>query len=155
VAPKAVLLVDDSKRDTEAMEILLRSIGVTIPILAVDGGNKAIAYFKGDGEYADRAKYPLPSVLLLDLKMPEPDGFYVLEWLKAHSHLKDSLVVVLSAYDGLREVNQAYALGSKSFLVKPCSAADIKDVIKSFPDYWAPAFPYTDNPGGEARTDRL
>jgi CheY-like chemotaxis protein len=127
----AVLLVEDSKRDAEAMEVLLRSLGVGNPIVSVDSGEKALAYFKGEGEFADRKKFPIPKIVFLDLRMPGMDGFDVLEWLKQQSHFKDVFVVVLSAYDGLRQIAHAYELGAKSFLVKPCSQADIKKLMDS------------------------
>jgi CheY-like chemotaxis protein len=135
----AILIVEDSARDAEAFTVLLRSMGILNPIVSVNDGARAIAYFRGDGEFADRTKFPFPGVVLLDLRMPGMDGFDVLEWLRDKEHLKQMLVVALSAYDGVREVTHAYALGAKSFLLKPCGQADLENLIKSYPDHWVRA----------------
>jgi CheY-like chemotaxis protein len=134
--PKTVLLVEDSKRDAEAFRILFRSVGVSNPIVTLNDGARAIAYLEGKGEFADRDKYPLPSILLLDLRMPDIDGFDVLEWMKGRPHLNHILTVVLSAYDGIREVTHAYSLGAKSFLVKPLNRLDVQNLLKAFPEHW-------------------
>ena len=128
--------MEDSRRDAEAFEVLFRSMHILNPIVIVEDGAKAIAYLKGEGEYADREKFPAPALVLLDLKMPNIDGFGVLEWIKSQSHLKNLFVVVLSAFDGLREVKRAYELGARSFLVKPCNRADFENLMKSFPGHW-------------------
>jgi CheY-like chemotaxis protein len=88
----------------------------------------------------------LPSVLLLDLKMPRMGGFEVLEWCKAQPHLNKMLIVVLSGHHELPEVNRAYALGAHSFLVKPSSREEIANLVKKFTGYWelgAPPLPRT------------
>jgi CheY-like chemotaxis protein len=100
-------------------------------------------YLEGKGEFADRDKYPLPSILLLDLRMPDIDGFDVLEWIKGQPHLSNILIVVLSAYDGIREVTHAYSLGAKSFLVKPLNRLDVQNLLKAFPEHWEMVLPRT------------
>jgi CheY-like chemotaxis protein len=147
----AVLLVEDSKRDAEAIEVLLRSVGVSNQVIAVHDGAQAIAYLNGDDPYSDRQKFPFPSVLLLDLRMPEIDGFDVLEWIKSQPQLNQFLIVVLSAYDGIREVTHAYSLGAKSFLVKPCNRDDMKNLLKSFPEYWIQSVIHSETPSPDAR----
>jgi DNA-binding NarL/FixJ family response regulator len=67
--------------------------------------------------------------------MPGTDGFGVLEWLSNCPSI-EGLVIVLSAYDGIREVKQAYALGAKSFLCKRCTRTDIKNLMDAFPEHW-------------------
>jgi len=139
--PKVVLLAEDSREDAESVQLALKGAGVANSIRVVADGEEAIAYLKGEGRFVDREKFPLPRVLFLDLKMPRAGGFEVLEWVRAQPSFKDLLIVVLTAYGGLNEIKRAYALGANSFLFKPGNPAEIKNLIKSFPEYWISEIP--------------
>jgi CheY-like chemotaxis protein len=136
---KPILLAEDLEDDAKIIQYVLKKAQVMNPIIVVPDGAEAVAYLKGEGFYADRAKFPLPAVLLLDLKMPKRNGFEVLEWCKTQPELKNMLVVVLSGYQDLDSVNRAYALGAHSFLVKPCNVEDISNLMRSFKGYWTSA----------------
>jgi CheY-like chemotaxis protein len=150
--PKVVLLAEDSGEDAESIQIALRKADVANPVVVVPDGEDVIAYFEGEGRFADRKQFPMPHVLLLDLKMPRVDGFEVLEWIRTQPQLKDLLVVVLSGYHGLREVNAAYALGANSFLFKPGNPSEIRNLVKSFPEYWTPRVPAATNRRSRVQT---
>ena len=111
--------------------------GVETPVIVLSDGDEAIAYLSGKGQFSDRARFPMPRVLLLDLNMCRVDGFDVLEWIRTQPQLNDLYVVVLSGHHGLREVNQAYALGAKSFLFKPGEPAQIRELMNNSRRYWA------------------
>jgi CheY-like chemotaxis protein len=132
----AILLADDSKDDLEMVQGALKNLGISNPVFVTTNGNQVIDYLTGTGIYADRNSFPLPTVLLLDLNMPGADGFDVLQWCKTHPELEGLLIVVLSGHHGMREVNQAYALGADAFIFKPCREADLLNLIRSFPDHW-------------------
>src|SRR5438270_424523 len=85
--------------------------------ICVRDGAEAMDYLRGEGSYANRDEYPLPALILLDLKMPKVDGFEVLTLLRAHPTLRSLPVLVLTSSDQLRDVNRAYELGANSFLV--------------------------------------
>src|SRR5438128_2710095 len=129
---KAILLAEDLEDDAAFLRRVLEKAGVANPIVIVRDGVEAIAYLKGEGEFSDRQKFPIPGILFLDLKMPGKGGFEVLEWLKHQPEWKDLLIVVVSGYDELREIKRAYALGAHTFLVKPCKQEDIANLVKSF-----------------------
>src|SRR5689334_5646259 len=76
-----VLIADDSEADRFLMKTALRQASCLQIIAEVSDGTDAIAYLRGHAEFSDRQKFPLPDLLLLDLKMPLQDGFEVLEWL--------------------------------------------------------------------------
>ena len=135
-ASKTILLAEDLEDDAGIIQYIFKKAGVSNPVMVVPDGAEAIAYLGGDNHYADRAKFPLPVVLLLDLKMPKRSGFEVLEWCKTRPDLKDLLVIVLSGHHDLGAVNRAYALGAHSFLVKPCNVEDIRNLTKTFKGYW-------------------
>ena len=135
---KAILIAEDDENDAVLLKLALQKAGVENPVFTMNDGDQVIAYLKGDTPYANREKFPLPSVLLLDLKMPRLSGFQVMEWLHAQKDFKSLLVVVLTGHDGLREVQQAYKLGAHSFLIKPCKSEDIKNLIHWYSEHWNP-----------------
>ena len=131
-----VLIADDSENDVALFRRALRQARVTTAVQVVMDGEEAIAYLKGDGKFAERDEYPLPDLLLLDLKMPRKNGFEVLEWLRGQPTLARLRVVVLTTSEDLRDVNSAYSLGAASFLTKPLNFIEFKDTIQAMIDYW-------------------
>ena len=109
--------------------------GVTNPIHIVRSGAEALDYLAGNGKFSDREKFPMPKIVFLDMKMPHPDGMYVLKWKERHG-LNGILWVATSSFDGVRTINEAYAAGATTFLTKPLDRADIRNLIQSFNDYW-------------------
>lgn len=114
-----ILVVEDDENDAVLIRRTLARAGVPNPRQFVTDGDAAISYLVGVGRFADRKKYPLPGLVLLDLKMPGMDGFEVLRWIREHPLFKNLPVVVLTSSDEIRDVNEAYRLGANSFLVKP------------------------------------
>ena len=132
---KLILLVEDSLEDAQLCQLALRTAGVVNPVTVLGDGLEATDYLAGNSFYSDRAKYPMPGVLLLDLKMPSVDGFQVLEWCRGRPSLKDVLVVVISGHQDVWKISRAYKLGARTFLVKPCSVPDIINLATAFPGY--------------------
>ena len=114
-----ILLVDDSADDTELVRMAFKRAEIENPLKTVASGEEAMAYVRGTEKYANREEYPLPELILLDLKMPGLDGFEVLSWLKREPGLSKIPVVVLTSSEQMKDVNRAYELGANSFLVKP------------------------------------
>ena len=110
--------------------------GVVNPIYWVRSGGEAIQYLNGDGPYADRNAYPIPSVILLDLNMPDGDGFDVLTWIRNKYPNGGLLVVVLTRVEEIRKINRAYSLGANSFLTKPGNAEELQELVNIFSGYW-------------------
>lgn len=133
---KLILIVDDIDNDALLLKLMLKRAGIGNPVKILDDGVQAIAYLGGDGDYADRKKHPLPAVLLLDIKMPMVSGYEVLEWLQGRPELKPILVIALSGWAQMTDVNRAYQLGAQSFLSKPFTVGDLANLQKDFPNYW-------------------
>ena len=131
-----VLVAEDDANDVLLLRRACRKARLINPLQVVTDGDDAIAYLRGDGEYADRDRYPLPVLLLLDLKMPRRSGFEVLEWLKAESPLKRLPVVVFTSSRESVDVQRAYDLGANSYLVKPGSPDDLIRMVQSLDLYW-------------------
>jgi CheY-like chemotaxis protein len=114
-----VLLVDDSANDARLMRTVFERAGFVQPLrLAIDGDD-AIAYLRGEGRYADRKQFPMPTTVLMDLNMPRKDGFEVLDWIRHQPALRRLRVNIMSASSRAEDIDRAYDLGANSYLVKP------------------------------------
>ena len=131
-----ILVAEDSHDDRDLIRRAFSAANVINPILFVRDGEEAIAYLSGSGKYSNRAEFPLPSLLLLDLKMPRMDGFEVLSWLREQNALNALRVIVLTGSDELLDVNRAYQLGANSFLVKPMDFERFTDISRAIKGYW-------------------
>jgi two-component system response regulator len=129
-------LAEDNEADVLLLERAFKHTGVDVLLHVVPTGEQAIAYFQGDGKYARREEFPLPDLLLLDLKMPLANGFEVIEWVRAQPRLATLRIVVLTTSEQVLDIDRAHRLGANSFLVKPVSFDDFKAMIRSLSDYW-------------------
>jgi CheY-like chemotaxis protein len=131
-----ILLAEDREDEVLLTRRAFRQANVLNPLQVVPDGEEAIAYLEGNGKYANREEYPLPGLLLLDLKMPRKDGFEVLHWIRHHPQLRPLRVVVLTSSDHTSDVNRAYELGANSFLVKPVSFRQFVEMTQALHTYW-------------------
>jgi CheY-like chemotaxis protein len=130
------LLVEDSETDAILIRRAFVKGNIINPLQVVTNGDQAIAYLKGEGPFANRAEYPLPELVLLDLKLPGIDGFQVLRWIRQQPELKALRVVVLTSSDRIQDVNLAYQLGANSFLVKPVDFERFVEISQALKGYW-------------------
>jgi len=114
-----ILLVENDDDDAFLIKRAFERASVGNPLRRLKNGGEAIAYLKSDPPYWNRAEHPLPVLVLLDIRMPMMDGFEVLRWIRRQPEFARLCVVMLTASDEIRDVNQAYQLGANSFLVKP------------------------------------
>jgi CheY-like chemotaxis protein len=128
-----ILHVEDDPNDTLLLEHACRKAGVIFDLQAVSDGDQAIAYLRGLNNFSDRAKHPMPKLILLDLKMPRVSGFDVLAWLRSEDSLKGLPVVVLTSSNHDADVKRAYDLGAKSYLVKPVGFEALVELVKTLP----------------------
>jgi CheY-like chemotaxis protein len=131
-----ILLVDDSEDDTILVRRAFVRAKLLNPLVAVASGEEAIAYLGGTDKYANRAEFPLPGLVLLDLKMPGSDGFEVLRWIRTQPCLHSLRVVVLTASDEVRDVKLAYQLGATSYLVKPLDFERLVEISQALSGCW-------------------
>ena len=102
----------------------------------VRDGVDAMSYLLGIGEYVDRQKCPAPNILIIDLNMPRFNGLELLTWLRTQPDLQHLLVVVLTGTGRQHDIDIAYRMGAKSYLVKPTEADEFQSLINSFFEYW-------------------
>jgi CheY-like chemotaxis protein len=106
------------------------------PLHVVEDGEQAVAYLAGEGRFADRAAYPLPVLILLDLKLPRRSGLEVLQWVRQQPGLKRLRVVVLTSSNQKSDIDRAYELGANSYLIKPGTFDSLLEMMKAVDLYW-------------------
>ena len=133
----SVLHIDDDPNDTELLRAAVRKAKAPFVLHNVEDGENAIAYLSGQGIYADRQRYQVPALILLDLKMPRATGFEVLSWIRAHPELGELPVVVLSGSERQDDIRRAYAHGANSYHIKPLGFAALVTLVKGLDQAWA------------------
>jgi two-component system response regulator len=133
---KPILLVEDEDSDVTFMQIAMEGAGVKNPLNVVRDGRQAIAYLNGDGEYADRQQYPLPGLVLLDLRLPYIPGLAILKWLRQQPAFARTTVLVLSSSDQDSDVEAAYRLGANAYIVKPPLVSELERIVRLIKQYW-------------------
>ncbi|HKW16327.1 MAG TPA: response regulator [Terriglobales bacterium] len=135
-ALRTILLVEDEVSDANLITRAFEKAKVMNPVVHLSDGDKALRYLAGKAEYADRLKYPLPAVILLDLKLPGATGMQILQWMRAQGEIRRIPVVVLTADENPKTVDAAYDLGANSYLVKPANAAEVARMVQTIQQYW-------------------
>ena len=129
-------MAEDSEDDEHLFMNVLKRSGLANPVIVVPDGGEAIAYLKGELRYADRDRFPLPSILLLDLAMPKVNGWQVLQWLRSRPKFEDMLVVVLTNSLRVEDLQRAYKMGANSFIGKPCAVEELLNLATAHPEHW-------------------
>ncbi len=133
---RTILVVEDIDDDVFFLKRALRDAGITNPLQVVADGQQALEYFDGKGAYADREKYPLPFLVLLDLKLPYVMGLDVLKWIRQRRALDGTLVVVLTSSQQDSDLKATYRLGGNSYLIKPPTREKLQELVKTLGEYW-------------------
>ncbi len=116
-----VLYAEDSEDDAFLMRRAFTKAKFRGMLTVAANGLEALNYLVGNGQYADRKEHPLPSLILLDVKLPHMSGFEVLRWIRARNAFKITPVVMLTSSSQLVDVATAYENGADGYLVKPSS----------------------------------
>src|SRR5437867_5895548 len=133
---RAILLVDDDENDVLIMTMALRKVGLTCSICVARDGREAEEYLSGTGKFADRSAYPLPYLVLLDLKLPRVPGLEVLKWLRERPEFDSTIVLVLTSSPMPEDIERAYHLGANAYLVKPAGLEKLFLMAQAIKDFW-------------------
>lgn len=131
-----ILMVEDDPNDIALTQRAFMQASLVNPLRIVRDGEEAIHYLGGTEPYADRSRYPLPSLILLDLKLPRRSGLEVLEFLRAQPALRQTPVIVLTSSQESNDIERAYALGANSYLLKPVGFDGLLEMVKAIGMYW-------------------
>ena len=132
----AILLVEDDEADILLLRRAFRNAHIANPLIEVRDGQAAIQYLSGEGDYAERTRYPIPFMVLLDLRLPKLSGFEVIAWMRDQPQLANLVVVVLTASDHVPDVTKARDLGANSYLVKPGNFEELVEMVKRIKGRW-------------------
>ncbi|WGV27490.1 response regulator [Halotia branconii] len=132
----SILLIEDDSNDILFVQRAFRQVNATNPIRIVKDGDAAIDYLAGEGKYADRDRYPLPALILLDLKLPRRSGIEILEWMRQQPGIKRIPVVILTSSRESLDIDLSYDLGVNSYLVKPVRFDALAKMIAALDSYW-------------------
>lgn len=128
---KVILLAEDNPDDAFIFEMMFRRAKLPDNLQVVRDGQQAIDWLSGQSHYVDREKFPLPDLLLLDLKMPIKNGFEVLEWLRTEKELQNLPVIILSSSDDSRDLERANQLGITKYFVKSPKLQDVMGYLQA------------------------
>ena len=131
-----ILIAEDDASDAELLKAAMLRAGFKNPVRVVENGELAIAYLEGRAPYNEREKFPLPSLIFTDIKMPMIDGFEVLQWIRDHGKGGVAPVIVLSGSALKADVEKAYRLGASSDIAKPEGLDGWVTMVKLVADYW-------------------
>lgn len=135
--PKGPLLVveDDPQEAALALEAL-KAVGLPNAVLHLSGAEEALDFLEGRAAYADRQAWPLPSLMLLDLRLGARSGFDLLSAVRSRRELRSLPVVIVTASQAPGDLQRAYELGANSYLQKPSRYPDFVEALKATVTYW-------------------
>jgi CheY-like chemotaxis protein len=133
---QTILLVEDDENDILFMQMALKHSKVSNPLQVAINGRQAIEYLKGVDQYANRVEYPLPCLVLLDLRLPYVPGLEVLKTMRQHPVLKEIIVIVLTSSQEESDMDRAYSLGANAYVVKPPDLDKLQGLTKAIKEFW-------------------
>ncbi len=133
---KQILLVEDNPADEKLTLRALRSCGVANEVAVVHDGAEALDYLFATGPYAHRDAAHLPTVVLLDLKLPRIDGVEVLRRLRADERTRSVPVVVLTSSKEDEDIARSYASGANAYVRKPVDFNEFVAIAKTLGVFW-------------------
>jgi CheY-like chemotaxis protein len=136
MARDVILHVDDDTNDVVLFQHAARKAGLNLRMLTVADGEEVFAYLGGTGKYANREEFPIPDLMMLDLKMPRVSGFDVLAWVRRQENLRRLPILVLTSSNHSADIQRAYELGANSYIVKPVGFEALVALTQVVHQYW-------------------
>jgi len=130
-----ILLVEDEPNDVFFVQHAIEQAGVLNPVHVSPDGQDAIDYLNGAGKYTNRQRFPLPCLILLDLKLPRVMGLDVLKWIRDRPELT-AIVIVLTSSRQDEDIHAAYRLGANAYLVKSPELKVRQETGRAIKTFW-------------------
>ena len=134
--PSNILLVEDEEAHAELTSRAIRKAGNANRIDILTDGEEALDYVFNRAKYADKTKYPLPGLIILDIKLPNIDGIEILKQIKEHPVLKKIPVIMLTTSDREEDICRSYIHCANSYLTKPVGFKEFEEKIMQIEFYW-------------------
>jgi CheY-like chemotaxis protein len=133
---KAILMIEDDPNDVALFRRALRKFNLDTEVIVVEDGESAIHWLKAQMESSSPKQADWPWMIVLDIKMPRTSGLEVLEWLRQQPALSRLPVIALTSSREREDIARAYQLGVNSYLVKPVSFDQLKEMVRAMHHYW-------------------
>lgn len=133
---KVILLVEDNADDEALAKRAFKKNNVMNNVVVARDGVQALDYLFGTGAHAGRDLNIMPTVVLLDLKLPKVDGLEVLRRLRADARTRLLPVVVLTSSKEEQDLVKSYSLGVNSYIRKPVDFEQFIEAVKQLGLYW-------------------
>jgi CheY-like chemotaxis protein len=134
-----MLLVEDDEADVLFFKRAVARTKSEVRLEVVTNGVEAVQHLSGAGAFGDRALHPMPSLVVLDLKLPRMSGLEVLEWMGTQPSLRPVRTIVFTSSSEECDIRRATALRAACYVVKPVETSALQDVVACFVSYWAGA----------------
>lgn len=135
-----ILYVEDDENDVFLLRRAFKKAGVAAPLVVIGNGLEAARYLTGEGHYSDRARFPLPGLLLLDLNLPGLSGLDLLRRLNEGGGIQNLPVIIFSSSPDSGDKSKARQLGAVDYLVKPVDMSDFVGIIEQLKSKWPREF---------------
>ena len=135
-SPCTILYAEDEPNDIFFLKLAFKKATSPHTLNAVPDGEQAIDYLAGEGPFADRSRYPLPTLVLLDINMPKKSGLEVLEWIRRQLRFKSLPVLILTSSQRPEDLEKARNLRADDYLLKPSDPLKLVEMVKSLHERW-------------------
>ena len=115
------LYIEDSEDDAFFLKRAFKSIGYPGEFLVVTDGSEGQQYLEGAGKFADRGKFPLPDLIICDIKMPHVTGHEFVRWFRSQTEFANLPIFMFSSSGLMRDMATAMERGADRYFVKPFS----------------------------------
>lgn len=131
-----ILVVEDDADSVVLLKHAFCKAEVANPIRALESCELAVAYLSGAAPFEDRAKNPIPGIILIDLRLSYSSGLELVTWIRHHPKLKHLVTIVISASEDPNQIRSVYETGANSYIVKPVSLEQLIEVARSIKNFW-------------------
>lgn len=129
-----LLYAENDENDVFLFHRALKRVGFAYRFESCRNGREAVAYLRGDGPLGDRQRYPLPSLLVLDLKMPEMNGMEVLKWARTDGGFGTLPIMLFSSSTQPSDIDEAVKWGANAYAIKPGTPQQLESMMKKIRD---------------------
>jgi len=136
--PPAILYVEDEEIDVLLVQLAFERASLPNPVKIAVNGVEAIDYLAGNGPFADRQQFPLPSLVLLDLNLPMKSGFEVLEWARQQPQFAGLPIILYTSSNRETDREKARQLGASDYILKCAAVKEIAELARGLAERWLP-----------------
>ncbi len=131
-----LLIIEDSEEDYEMFMRGVKKSGIDCQIFHCETGDEGLDFLTNQGEYDDKEKYYLPSLILLDLNLPGTDGKIILKKIKKNPNLSVIPVVIFTTSSNPKDIAECYENAANGYVIKPMNIKNLQESIEILLKHW-------------------